>query len=87
VPLITITSHGVNPLHSLPSEAPSAMRGPTGPIVAAAKTFILDTVGEGSWGKRIGSSLELAMNYQLHVGVRESRMRRCQSGNGAPGFR
>ena len=29
----------------------------------------------------------LAMNCQLHVPVRESRMRRCQSGNGARGFR
>ncbi len=56
-----------------------------------AEDFGSATTWAAIWGApavaRRRLSLGLAMNYQLHVPVRESRMRRCQSGNGAQGFR
>ena len=66
------------------SDAIPAMRGPARLRFCCGKDR---RSARGYGGSVVDDRLRLAMNHQPHVHERESRMRRCQDGNGAQGFR
>ena len=74
-----------------PREAKQVFRGSDLVLWARAEDFGSATTWAAIWGApavaKTQLSVGLAMNYQLHVPVREFRMRMCQSGNDARGFR
>jgi hypothetical protein len=54
---------------------------------AANSAMLHPAVPAGTCRSKDAVIYGIALNYQLHVPAREARMRRCQRGKGAQGFK